>query len=110
MLINNHFYEYERQTKFIGEELKGPSVIWHTLGQEAFISSPALMDAIGLLYPLSDSSNEEKWGVNRSNIMTCVSLLMAVVKRCTWPDDPDKAARGGFVVSLELKHVSFTYI
>lgn len=23
---------------------------------------------------------------------------MAVVKRCMWPDDPDRAARGGFVV------------
>lgn len=100
LLINNHFYEYERQTKFIGEELKGPWTIWHSLGQEAFVSAPALMRAIGLLYPLSDTSHEEITGTNRSNIMTCVNLLMAVVKRCTWPDDPDKAARGGFVVHM----------
>lgn len=100
LLINNHFYEYERQTKFIGDELKGPFAIWHSLAQEAFGSPLALMNAIGLCQPLSDTSNEEKWGVNRSNIMTCINLMVAVVKRCTWPDDPDKAARGGFVVHM----------
>lgn len=31
--------------------------------------------------------------------ITCtVDLLCAVVKRCAWPDDPDRALKGGFVV------------
>lgn len=30
--------------------------------------------------------------------MCCVDLLTAVVKRCAWPDDPDRAMRGGFVI------------
>lgn len=100
LLINNHFYEYERQTKFIGEELKGPSSVWLSLGHEAFANAPSLMEAVGLRHALTDSVNEEKWGTNRSNIMICVNLMMAVVKRCTWPDDPDKAARGGFVIHM----------
>lgn len=30
--------------------------------------------------------------------MCTVDLLSAVVKRCAWPEDPDRALRGGFVV------------
>lgn len=30
--------------------------------------------------------------------MCCVDVLQAVVKRCAWPEDPDRALRGGFVV------------
>lgn len=32
-------------------------------------------------------------------IISCVDVLNAVVKRCVWPDDPDRALRGGFVVA-----------
>lgn len=28
-----------------------------------------------------------------------MNLFLAVVKRCSWPEDPDRAARGGFVIS-----------
>lgn len=28
-----------------------------------------------------------------------MNLFLAVVKRCSWPEDPDRAARGGFVVA-----------
>lgn len=38
-------------------------------------------------------------GQNRSHILFYVNLFLAVVKRCSWPDDPDRAARGGFVVA-----------
>ena len=31
-------------------------------------------------------------------MMFYVNLFMAIVKRCSWPDDPDRASRGGFVV------------
>lgn len=29
-----------------------------------------------------------------------MNLLLGAVKRCAWPDDPERATRGGFVVSL----------
>ena len=38
-------------------------------------------------------------GQNRSQILLYVNMFLAVVKRCSWPEDPDRAARGGFVVS-----------
>lgn len=30
--------------------------------------------------------------------MNAVDVLCAVVKRCAWPEDPDRALRGGFVI------------
>lgn len=38
-------------------------------------------------------------GQNRSQILLYVNMFLAVVKRCSWPEDPDRAARGGFVIS-----------
>lgn len=39
-------------------------------------------------------------GHNRSSIVFCVNLLLGTIKRCAWPEDPERATRGGFVVSL----------
>lgn len=43
---------------------------------------------------------EDACGQNRSNIVYSVNLLLGTIKRCAWPDDPERATRGGFVVSL----------
>jgi exportin-5 len=33
-------------------------------------------------------------------IHTQITFTPGVIKRCSWPDDPDRASRGGFVVGL----------
>ena len=38
--------------------------------------------------------------MNRSQIVYALNLVLGVIKRCSWPDDPDRASRGGFVVGL----------
>ncbi|KAI4464065.1 exportin 1/5 [Holotrichia oblita] len=47
-----------------------------------------------------NSESENISGANRSNLVYCVNLLLGAVKRCAWPDDPERATRGGFVVAL----------
>jgi len=80
--------------------LKDAAILWHLLGQKVLTSAQDFMNAVGLDRPAGDLSHDDACGENRANILFCVQLLMATVKRCTWPDDPDKAARGGFVVSF----------
>ena len=32
-------------------------------------------------------------------LLFCCNVILGVMKRCQWPDDPDVARRGGFVVA-----------
>lgn len=98
LLISNHFCEYERQTRFVGEIIAPGVEQWHTLGQEAFKGPKEFMAFVGLDRPPVEPSCDDVNGQNRSHILFCIHLFMAVVKRCMWPEDPDRAARGGFVV------------
>lgn len=50
--------------------------------------------------PPANPSDDPVHGQNRSNLVFCVTLLLGTVKRCAWPDDPERATRGGFVVAL----------
>ncbi|KAJ8964038.1 hypothetical protein NQ314_005178 [Rhamnusium bicolor] len=80
LLISNHFGDYDRQS--------------------AFRSAAEFISFIGLNKPPVPSNSEDVCGQNRSNIVFCVNLLLGAIKRCAWPDDPERATRGGFVVSL----------
>lgn len=101
LLISNHFCDYDRQCTFVGEVL-------HSANSQliAIVNSGALKGArefisfIGLDSPPSPPNTEDIYGQNRSNIVFCVNLLLGAIKRCSWPDDPERATRGGFVVSL----------
>lgn len=59
-----------------------------------------LMRFIGLDQPPIDNGPDEPLAVNRSNLMFCLETILGVVKRCSIPEDPDRAARGNFVVAL----------
>nr|CAD7591199.1 unnamed protein product [Timema genevievae] len=159
ILISNHFCDYERQTKFVGEVIAPGAQQWVLLAQEAFKGPKEFMAFVGLDRPPVEPSTEDlnadehkhvrelglrrqleartehKDGVrtfvipainfkaeehidmitwydikvteppmtkhrsqNRAHIIFCVDLFMAAVKRCAWPEDPDRAAHGGFIV------------
>lgn len=66
----------------------------------AFRGASEFLQFIGLNKPPVPSNTEDICGQNRSNIVFCVNLLLGAIKRCSWPDDPERATRGGFVVSL----------
>lgn len=99
ILISNHFCDYERQTNFIGE-------ILHT-GQSQWMEiSPGLKSAsdfisfIGLDKTPIHPKEGNIYIQNRSKIVHALNQVLGVMKRCSWPDDPDRASRGGFVVGL----------
>ncbi|XP_069685325.1 exportin-5 isoform X2 [Periplaneta americana] len=99
LLISNHFCDYERQTRFIGEVIGTGAEEWIVLSSKAFKSPLDFMAFVGLDSPPVEPSSDDLNGQNRSHMLFYVNLFLAAVKRCSWPEDPDRAARGGFVVA-----------
>lgn len=102
LLISNHFCDYDRQTKFVGEVMMVEATShWITMAQSGvFKDVMQFMAFVGLdKLPVSPGT-DDACGQNRSHIVVCVNLLLGVIKRCAWPDDPERAGRGGFVVGL----------
>ncbi|XP_060531637.1 exportin-5 [Cylas formicarius] len=101
LLISNHFADYERQSSFVGEVLREASARFVSI-----VNSGALKGAIpfisfvGLDKPPVPANTDDPCGHNRSGFVFCVNLVLGAIKRCSWPDDPERATRGGFVVSL----------
>ena len=71
-----------------------------TLGTEAFKGPQELIRFVGLDRMPVENGLEDPIGTNRSDLMYCICCVMSVVKRCSIPEDPDRAARGGFVAAL----------
>ncbi|XP_075214562.1 exportin-5-like protein Ranbp21 [Lycorma delicatula] len=99
LLISNHFCEYEKQSNFVQEVLNPVRNQWLTMTKEVFSSPTHFMAFVGLDQPPVEPSDDDKNGQNRAQVNCCVDVLQAVVKRCVWPDDPDRALRGGFVIA-----------
>lgn len=100
MLISNHFCDYERQNNFIGEIIRPGQTSWQEVS--LMLKSPQeFMSFIGLDKPPIDPDDTEHVYVqNRSQLTYALSLVLGIIKRCSWPDDPDRASRGGFVVAF----------
>lgn len=117
LLISNHFGDYERQARFVGEVMESSAGDWRCMVQAGvFKGAVEFMAFVGLDKP-SDISCPRKsssggmrssspptstidFGENRSKLISAVNLLLGAVKRCAWPDDPERATRGGFVVAM----------
>ncbi|KAJ8972526.1 hypothetical protein NQ317_013841 [Molorchus minor] len=101
LLISNHFGDYDRQSNFVGDVLReANSQFLETVNTGAFKGATEFISFVGLDKSPVPSNTEDICGHNRGNIVFCVNLLLGAVKRCAWPDDPERATRGGFVVSL----------
>lgn len=99
LVISNHFCEYERQTAYISEVIQQSNVQW-AASANALLSAREFLRFVGLdKPPVSDQTLDPHWE-NRSNLNHALTMVLGVVKRCSWPDDPDRASRGGFVVGL----------
>lgn len=96
LVISNHFCDYERQTKFVAETLQEFVPQWTVL--------PTILKTgcdFVRFYGLDKVPGENDSTMdNRKNLQCAVGAVLAVVRRCSWPDDPDRASRGGFVVGL----------
>lgn len=98
LLISNHLCDYDRECRFIGEVMAPVVGPWNNMASTAFMSTPAFMSYVGLDKPPVEPSSDDINGQNRSQIMWCLDVILAVVKRVMWPSDPELAARGGFLV------------
>ncbi|XP_011697743.1 PREDICTED: exportin-5 [Wasmannia auropunctata] len=100
LLISNHFCDYERQTRFVTEVIGDASSKFIAMGTEWFEGPLELMQFVGLDRPPVEDMLEDPVRRNRSDLMMCICTVLSVVKRCSIPEDPDRAARGGFVAAL----------
>lgn len=101
LLISNHFCDYDRQSTFVGEVMREANIQWLAIANVgAFKGALEFMNFVGLNKPPYPPNTDDPCGANRSNLVFCVNLLLGTVKRCNWPDDPERATRGGFVVAL----------
>lgn len=99
LVISNHFGDYERQTAYVGEIIQESNAKWISMSN-ALASPRDFINFIGLnKAPVDDFVCDPNWN-NRRDLMHCINTVLGVIKRCSWPDDPDRASRGGFVVGL----------
>ncbi|XP_076324689.1 exportin-5-like protein Ranbp21 [Tachypleus tridentatus] len=98
VLISNEFHDYNKQLDFLKEIFNPVSSIWLSSElQEAFSSVENFMAHIGLDRPPVEPGSDDIMGINRSQIIYCVSTILGVIKRSRWPDDPEVAKKGGFL-------------
>lgn len=98
LTINNHFYHFEKQSAFIGKVLNPVSAFWLDMKQP-FSSPQDFMSFVGLdKAPVEPSENDVN-GQNRAQLVYCVNLTLAVIKRSEYPQDAEKAEKGGFVLN-----------
>ncbi|EDW75143.1 uncharacterized protein Dwil_GK19857 [Drosophila willistoni] len=98
ILISNHFCDFERQTLFIEHIIQEKRAEWAAFGEVLktplnFIRFVGLDKSPEIMLPEMDPCLQ-----NRSRLLDALHVVLGVVKRCTWPDDPDRAQRGGFVI------------
>lgn len=98
LLISNHFCDYEKQSNFIMEIIRPAVTQWMTLS--AVLKSPrAFIEFVGLNQTPINPPIDDAFSANRGQIANAINLVLSVIKRCSWPEDPDRAQRGGFVVA-----------
>ncbi|XP_066245645.1 exportin-5 [Euwallacea similis] len=101
LLISNHFGDYERQSTFAREILREANAQFLAIVNAGALKGAAeFISFIGLDKPPSAETTNNICGQNRNNLIFSVNLVLGAIKRCSWPDDPERATRGGFVVSL----------
>ncbi|KAF4520177.1 hypothetical protein B566_EDAN003889 [Ephemera danica] len=99
LLVSNHFCDYERQTAFVAEVISAGAQQWMGM-KDAFANTENFMAFVGLDKPPVEPSTDDVNGKNRSQIMFCMKLFFAIVRRCAWPDDPERLSKGGFVAGF----------
>nr|AMN88365.1 XPO5 [Mytilus galloprovincialis] len=99
ILVSNKFCNFEKQSAFIDEMLKPVKDLWISQDfKEAFWSTEKFMSYIGVDRAPVEPSSADTCGINRSHISCCINTILAVMKRSKWPDNPQEASNGGFVM------------
>ena len=112
MLLWNQYCNFDFQSTFIGEVMRPCVEQWTSTAVNAALdSSTAFMKFVGLdQSPVVESGCDDAYGQNRSELLFCTNVLLAVVKRCSIPDDAEAAARGGFGAAPAVRHPSTPHL
>ncbi|KAI4484620.1 hypothetical protein M0804_007186 [Polistes exclamans] len=100
LLISNHFCDYERQNRLVAEVIGESVSKFIRFGSESFKGPLEFIRFIGLDRTPVENVIDDPSAQNRIDLMISISTVLSVVKRCSIPEDPDRAARGGFVAAL----------
>lgn len=99
LVISNNFGDYDRQTTYVSEIIVQSNTFWSSTAA-GLVSAREFIRFVGIdKPPVADAQLDPCW-LNRSNLMHALNMILGIVKRCSWPDDPDRASRGGFVVGF----------
>lgn len=100
LVISNHFGDYDRQSTFAAEVIHESTVYW-TAMTDVLQSPREFIQYVGLdkMPPVEPLQMDTHWQ-NRRDLLHAFNTVLGVIKRCSWPDDPDRASRGGFVLGL----------
>uniref|UniRef100_A0A8B9JM35 Exportin-5 n=1 Tax=Astyanax mexicanus TaxID=7994 RepID=A0A8B9JM35_ASTMX len=99
VLLSNQFKDYEKQRVFLEELMAPVSARWLSEELHSILWDPvSFLSFVGADRVVTDPSDEDLMGLNRSRISFCVYTILGVVKRARWPDDLEEAKAGGFVV------------
>ncbi|KXJ77769.1 exportin-5 [Aedes albopictus] len=101
LLISNHFCDFERQSNFVGEITREGVNLWMHLAP-VVQSAHTFIDFVGLNKAAVEPNSgiQDPCNANRGQIVYALNLILGIIKRCSWPDDPDRCSRGGFVVAV----------
>ncbi|WAR18940.1 XPO5-like protein [Mya arenaria] len=99
ILVSNQYDNFEKQSAFLDEVLKPVKDLWSSEEfKTAFWSTDKFMSYVGLDQAPVEPSSKDTCGINRSHISYCMQMILAVIKRSTWPQDVQVARNGGFIL------------
>lgn len=96
-VLSNGFQDYERQCKFVVEVVSFATAILARDEMKVVMASPeAFMSFVGLTEEPVEASADDICGYNRSRLLHCMSMIVALIKRCRAPDNVQVAKKGGY--------------
>ncbi|XP_070577656.1 exportin-5-like isoform X2 [Ptychodera flava] len=99
ILLCNESKNFEEQKKFLGEMMEPVHQAWMLESVKLALSSAEkFIHHVGLDFDPEVASIDDMVGHNRSSIVYCINMILAMLKRSKVPSDPEEARVGGFII------------
>lgn len=87
LIISNQFTNFQMQCDLIGHVIRPASEHWIAMSPACFNSAQEFLSFAGLDRPPADPSSEDVYSRNRSELLACTTVFMAILKRCRASSD-----------------------
>lgn len=87
LIISNQFTNFQMQCDLIGHIIRPASEHWIAMSPACFNSAQEFLSFAGLDRPPADPSSEDVYSRNRSELLACTTVFMAILKRCRASSD-----------------------